>query len=131
MTEKHTKQQIQRAAGVVYVLTLCCAAVGGLSPPAAQADGSRATDSAMAEGTPALRFQNGPCGIRSLRGQGEQGGGADLLGVWHCAQQILLPARFRAADTDSDSPSLSKKNGLKWGVRVRHDRVLVSVGFKW
>ncbi len=129
MTEKHTKQQIQRTAGVAYVLALCCAVAGGLSPRAAQADGSRATD--MAERTPAWRFQNGPCGIRSLRGQGGQGGGADLLGVWHCAQQVLLPARFRAADADGDSPALSKKNGLKWGVRVRHDRVLVSVGLKW
>ncbi len=113
------------------MLTLCCAIGGGLSPLAAQADGSRATDSTATERTPAWRFQNGPCGLRSLRGQGGQGGGADLLGVWHCAQQVLLPARFRAADTDSDSPALSNKNGLKWGVRVRHDQVLVSVGLKW
>jgi hypothetical protein len=40
-----------------------------------------------------------------------------------------MPARLH--DTDSDSPAFTKNNGLKWGVRVRHDQVLVSVGFKW
>ncbi len=76
-----------------------------------------------------MHLQNGPCGIRALRGQNGQGGGADLVGVWHCAQQVLMPARFR--DSDSDSPAFTKKNTLKWGVRVRHDQMLVSVGLKW
>ena len=74
----------------------------------------------------ALRFQSGTCGLRALRGQG---GGADPVGVWRCAQQVLIPARLR--DTDSDGPVVTKKNALKWGVRVRHDQVLLSVGLKW
>ena len=121
----------QQFSGVLYALTMCCSVGGGLSPLAAHADGSNTTDSSVAERTPASRFQSGPCGLRSLRGQGGQGGGADLVGVWHCAQQVLIPARLRDADTDSESTSFTKKSGLKWGVRVRHDQVLLSVGFKW
>lgn len=121
----------QKLPGVLYALTMCCLVGGVMTPLAAHAGGSGATDSTVADGTPALRFQSGPCGLRSLRGPGGQGGGADVVGVWHCARQVLLPARFRDTDTDSDTPAFSKKNGMKWGVRVRHDKVLLSVGFKW
>lgn len=136
MQQRTTEGGVMRISGALHVLTMCCAVGGGLSPLVAHAGGSGSTDSTVAEETPALRFQDGPCGLRSLRGQGGQGGqggGVDLSGVWHCVQHTLLPARFRDTDTDSDSenPALHKKNGLKWGVRVRHDQVLVSVGLKW
>lgn len=121
----------QKLPGVLYALTMCCSVGGGLAPLAAHAGGSSATDSTVADRAPASRFQSGPCGLRSLRGQGGQGGGADVVGVWHCAQQVLIPARFRDTDTDSDTPAFTKKNGLKWGVRVHHDKVMVSVGLKW
>ena len=119
----------QKLPGVLYALTVCCSVGGGLWPLEAHAGGAGSADVAIADGASALHFQSGPCGLRSLRGQGGQGGGADLVGVWHCAQQVLMPARLH--DTDSDSPAFTKNNGLKWGVRVRHDQVLVSVGFKW
>ncbi len=122
---------LQQLPGVLYALTMCCSVGGGLLPLAAHAGGASATDSAVAERTPASRIQSGPCGLRALRGQGGQGGGADIVGVWHCAQQVLIPARFRDTDEDGDSPVFTNKNGLKWGVRVRHDQVLVSVGLKW
>ncbi len=121
----------QQLPGVLYALTMCCSAGAGLSPVTAHAGGSGATDSTIAAATPALRFQRGVCGLRALRGQDGQRGGADLVGVWHCAQHVLMPARFRDTDEDSASPVHSKKNSLKWGVRVRHDQVLVSVGLNW
>jgi|MudIll2142460700_1097286.scaffolds.fasta_scaffold158363_2 hypothetical protein len=122
---------LQQLPGVLYALTMCCCVGAGLLPLSAVAGGSSTEYATVAEGDPALRLQMGPCGLRSLRGQG--GHGADLVGVWHCAQQVLLPARFRDSDNDTDSknPVFTKKDGLKWGVRVRHDRVLVSVGLKW
>jgi hypothetical protein len=119
----------QQVPGIFYALTMCCSVGGGLSPFVAHAGGSSAAESTVVEVTPVPRFQGGPCGIRSLRSRSGQGGDVNPVGIWHCAQRMLMPDRFR--DTDSGSAASTKKNVLNWGVRVRHDQLQVSVGLKW
>lgn len=118
----------RRRSGVLGAWMLCCTVSGLFAPDAAKAEGAGLP---VTEGASSLRLQSGPCGLRSLRGQGGQGGGADLAGIWQCVQHALLPARFSAAEPDSDNPAFNKKNSLKFAVRIRQDQVLVTVGLKW
>ncbi len=120
-----------RLSDVFQALVLCGSIVGMSAPLDARADEAGTAAQMEGKARHANNVQARPCGLPSLRGESGISGGLDLVGVWRCMQNVVLPERYSDTTTDSRRPAHDKMDGFKLGLKVRHDQVTLTVGVKW
>ena len=118
-------------SNVLRALVLFCPVVVAFLPGHVWADDRGVVDQLEARAHKNIPLPDLFCGLRSLRDERGLSGGLDLIGAWGCMQNVVMPGRYSDTNSDNQRPRHNKADDLKLRVRVRHDRVMFSVGVKW